>query len=122
MGKITYYFEENLPNGKVYENHIEFGKEYEWLDGVGLKNGHYCKYYSQKRDWQGESIDAGVLDRDKKPVLQHYCLKENTFMGYCCCCMTNAKCFEEGKSAGIKRILNRIRKERGYVVSAVENK
>lgn len=105
-----------LPNGAEYENCIEDGKESEWLDGVGLKNGCYCKHYCRRRDWHGESLDRGVLDEANRPVEQHYCLKARRFMGFAYCCSSHAKCFEEGKSAGVKRLLNKICKERGYVV------
>ena len=107
-----------LPNGAEYENCIEDGEESEWLNGVGLKNGHYCKYYCRKRDWRGESLDRSVLDENGRPVEQHYCLKEKQFMGFAYCCSSQANCFEEGKSAGVKRLLNKIRKERGYVAKS----
>lgn len=106
----TYDYIEVLIDGKgLYENCLdENGKEIEWLDGVGLTNGHYCKHYTRARDWN----DKSVLDDKNMPFLQHYCLKHENFMGWACCCWTNANCFEEGKSAGVKRVLNKIRRRR----------
>lgn len=110
-------FETILPNGKRYENDLDdYGQEWEFLDGVGLKNGHYCKHYCQKRDWSGESADRDVKDLEGRPAMQHYCSKRNHFMGFAYCCGTVDDCYEEGKSAGVKRLLNKIRKEREYAL------
>ena len=105
-----------LPDGKTYENELdEDGREWEYLNGAGLKNGHYCKHYCRKRDWRGESGENHKCI-DGYPVEQHYCLKNKKFMGVSYCCGALADCFEEGKSAGVKRLLNKIRAERGYVI------
>ncbi len=102
-----------LPNGARYENELnDTGEELEFLNGVGLKNGCYCKHYCQKRDWHGESDDPDVEDFEGRPMKQHYCLKHERFLGFAYCCSGIASCFEEGKSAGVKRLLNKIRKER----------
>lgn len=94
-----------------YENSLdENGNEMEWLNGVGLTDGHYCKYYKRARDWS----DRSVLDREGKPAMQHYCAKTNQFGGWACCCWPGGSCFEKGKSAGVKRVRDKIRKRRMF--------
>lgn len=93
----------------LYENLLDdHGEENEWLDGVGLTDGCYCKHYMQARDWSNKKD----LDSNGLPAMQHYCKKSKSFGGWANHCWTNCKCFEKGKSAGIKRILNQIRKRR----------
>lgn len=105
----------NILGKGEYENEIEFENgEQEWLNGVALTEGHYCKFYTRKRDWKNTSD----LDNEGLPYLQHYCNKRKNFMGPSYCCWTNADCFEKGKSAGIKRIRNKInnnRKKKGLL-------
>ena len=98
----------DIPGKGQYENCLEEGQEQEWLNGVGLKEGHYCKHYRRARDWS----DKKNLDRNGVPCLQNYCGKTNSFIGWTYCCGAGAKCFEKGKSAGVQRIRNRIRKKR----------
>ena len=83
-------------------------KEYEFLEGVALKDGCYCKHYKQARDWKEKEreLDTGL------PYMQHYCMKEDRFRGHSNCCWGVLACFEKGKSASVKRILNKIRKSR----------
>lgn len=49
-----------------YENAIEDGKEVEWLNGVGLMDGHYCKHYRWTQDWS----DAEHTGQDGTPFLR----------------------------------------------------
>ena len=94
-----------------YENCLdENGKELEWLDGVGLTDGHYCKHYRKARDW----TDKSSVGEDGKPCLQHYCAKAKTFAGFAYCCSTGVACFEKGKSAGVQHIRNKLRKKRMF--------
>ena len=86
----------------------EDGKVMEWLNGVGLTDGCYCKNYRWARDWS----DKEHLDEKGLPLNQHYCGASKTFGGWACCCWTNGKCFEKGKSAGIQRVRNQIRNRR----------
>ena len=113
--EVQYSVNITLPNGSTYEYDIDTnGHEHEFLKGVGLKNGHYCKYYCKRRDWS----EKRPTERDYKtglPYEQHYCLKDSRFLGVSYCCSSCAKCFEEGKSAGVKRLLNKIRKKIGYI-------
>lgn len=94
-----------------YENCLdENGKELEWLNGVGLTDGHYCKHYRWARDWS----DKKNVDQNGMPLFRHYCDKTKKFGGWSCCCWTGCDCFEKGKSAGVKRIRNKIQKRRIY--------
>ena len=100
-------------NGKgFYENLLDdSGREHESLDGVGLTDGCYCKHYTKRRDWS----EKDNRDEKDRPHLQSYCEKYRKFLGWAYCCGTGAKCFEKGKSAGVKRVLSRIRKRRAGV-------
>lgn len=92
-----------------YENFLdENGQECEYLNGVALTDGYYCKHYRRARDWG----DKKNVDDNGLPLRQHYCEKYNSFAGWSCCCWPNGKCFEKGKSAGVQRIRNKIRKHR----------
>jgi len=99
----------NIEEKGVYENFLdEDGREHENLNGVALTDGCYCKHYRWAQDWS----DKENLDRSGQPLYRHYCAKSKTFGGWSYCCWTNGPCFEKGKSAGIKRILNKIRHRR----------
>lgn len=104
--KVTSDVKVNIPGKGEYENCLENGVECEFLNGVWLLDGHYCKYYGRARDWS----DKSVLDKNRRPVLKHFCTKSKVFMGCSYCC--GPSCFEKGKSAGVKRVLNQIRKRR----------
>lgn len=91
-----------------YENFLDpYGHEMEWLNGVALTDDHYCKYYEERPDWSNKKTY-----QNGEPIPQHYCSKKNIFMGCSHCCWTNDDCFVKGKSAGVKRVLDRIRKNR----------
>lgn len=94
-----------------YENFLDAdGKEYEFLNGVALTDGHYCKHYRWARDFS----DRKNVDLEGNPVFRHYCAKSNKFGGWAYCCWTGMECFEKGKSAGVKRIRNQIQKKRMF--------
>lgn len=96
-----------------YENFLDDrGEENEYLEGVALTDGHYCKYYKKARNWKDKSNATNNFSENGIPDPQHYCSLHNEFMGFAMCCWTNLHCFEKGKSAGIKRVLNKIRKRR----------
>lgn len=98
-----------IPGKGTYENFIdECGTENESLNGAGLRDGCYCKHYRWARDWS----DKENVDRNGIPLFRHYCAKSQTFGGWAYCCGAYADCYEKGKSAGVKRLLNRIRKQR----------
>lgn len=98
----------DVPGKGRYENCLEDGEEVEYLNGVGLLDGHFCKHYTTARNWS----DRSALDASGQPLTLHYCAKNKRFMGCAYCCGRFAKCFEKGKSAGVKRLRNRIRKQR----------
>ena len=103
------YKKMNIPGKGEYENFLdEDGKEHESLNGVALTDGCYCKYYRWARDWS----DKKNVDREGLPLYRHYCSRSKQFGGWSYCCWTNGACFEKGKSAGVKRLLNKIRKQR----------
>ena len=109
---IVYDYHKIHIEGKgLYENYLtEFGGalvEEEHLDGVQLKEGHYCKHYKQARNFT--SKDRGF---DGHPYKEHYCSKDKIFMGDAYCCDSTCEDFEKGKSAGVKRERNKINKAR----------
>ena len=96
-------------NDKIYENYLdEEGNTCEFLQGVALTEGHYCKHYSFAGDWSNKAD----LGSDGLTAKQHYCHFYDRFMGWACCCGTNADCFEKGKSANVKRIAAAIKRRR----------
>ena len=108
-----------VENVGVYENCLDDrGHEIEGLNGVELMDGHYCKHYRKARCFRDIIEEPGSLKK-RLPQLQHFCGKSKRFLGFARCCILGCSGFEKGKSAGVKRIRNQIRRERekaGWVI------